>query len=286
MNFSIENACAMAPADLHPGAIAGACSTSAGASVAIEVVLQTGSTNADLLARVESLAVPTLLVAQRQSAGRGRAGRTWQSDDASLTFSLAWPFELPLACLVGLPLAVGVAVAEVLAARNVPVQLKWPNDILLDGAKLAGILIETAASKRVPGRVWTVIGIGINLMAPGVAAAMPVGSAALPATERNVLMAQLLDALAPTLSAFAQTGFAPWASRWNALHAHAGQAVDIIDRGQVRQSGTALGVDASGQLLLQGAGATVAVLAGDVSLRPAVARHTDSGREGDDAADH
>src|SRR3954471_1030166 len=112
--------------------------------VAIEVVAETGSTNADLLARIDGLVTPVLLVAEWQTAGRGRAGRNWQSEAGTgLTFSLAWKFQRPLAELTGLPLAVGVALAEVLALFQVPVQLKWPNDVLKDGGKLAGVLIET-----------------------------------------------------------------------------------------------------------------------------------------------
>ena len=124
--------------DLNSAAIAAHCATGA-AHVAIEVVDETGSTNADLLARCASLAGPTLRIAGQQTAGRGRAGRPWVSQpDASLMFSLAWPFKGPLHRLVGLPLAVGVALAESMTALGVPVQLKWPNDLLKDGHKLAG----------------------------------------------------------------------------------------------------------------------------------------------------
>src|SRR4051794_36823048 len=81
----------------------------------IEVIAETGSTNADLLSRLDSLQAPLLLVAERQTAGRGRAGRSWHSEPgATLTFSLAWKFERPLQALAGLPLAVGVAIAEAL----------------------------------------------------------------------------------------------------------------------------------------------------------------------------
>lgn len=287
---------------ITPTAIASACRSAAAATVTIEVVAQTGSTNADLLARAgsigagtadaaadvaraapagERLAGPTLLVALTQTAGRGRAGRAWQSDTGSLTFSLAWPFPQSMPSLLGLPLAVGVAVADVLAARRTEVALKWPNDILLDGHKLAGILIETRSAglggrdrdRPLQRQTWAVIGIGINLQASGEDARMIDGRAiaALPAIDRNDLLAELLDALTAALQRFEQAGLAPFVARWNELHAHAGQAVDILDQGTILHSGVARGVDASGRLLLDtGTPAlpqVVAIVAGDVSLR-------------------
>jgi BirA family biotin operon repressor/biotin-[acetyl-CoA-carboxylase] ligase len=135
-----------------------------GDALAVEVVAETGSTNADLLARAPRLTRNTALIALRQSAGRGRAGRSWLSGDDSLTFSLAWKFERPLHALAGLPLAVGVALAETLGRLDVPVQLKWPNDLLKDGAKLAGVLIETQQAPA--GSLWAVVGVGINLLLP------------------------------------------------------------------------------------------------------------------------
>ena len=268
-------------------AVASSCRSAAAAATAIEVVARTGSTNADLLTRAgnrsqpDALAGPTLLVALAQSAGRGRAGRSWQSDAASLTFSLAWPLRQSGAALLGLPLAIGVALADVLAARQVKVALKWPNDILLAQRKLAGILIETTSSAGLPQRqAWAVIGIGINLRGAGddIAADGPARGgargashapqiAALPATDRNALLAELLDALTATLQQFEESGFAPFAARWNSLHAHAGQRVDILDQGRVLHSGLALGVDTQGRLLLDTGGQVAAIVAGDVSLR-------------------
>jgi BirA family transcriptional regulator, biotin operon repressor / biotin---[acetyl-CoA-carboxylase] ligase len=245
---------------------------SAAQLVAIEVVAETGSTNADLLARLDSLAAPTLLVAEEQTAGRGRAGRSWQSEaSAGLTFSLAWKFDRPLAGLAGLPLAVGVALAEALALFQVPVQLKWPNDILKDGNKLAGILIETASVKHASGGTWAVIGIGINLSISDTLAARighPAAQISGSRLARNRLMAVLLNGLADTLLRFDQTGFSDFAGRWNKLHAYAGQRVAILDQGLVVHEGIAVSVDDSGRLLLDCGDGRIAVMAGDVSLRP------------------
>jgi BirA family biotin operon repressor/biotin-[acetyl-CoA-carboxylase] ligase len=238
--------------------------------VAVEVVDEIGSTNSDLLARAASLSAPVLLVALHQNAGRGRAGRSFlTAAGGALTFSLAWQFNGPVQRLSGLPLAVGVALAEALGALDVPVQLKWPNDLLKDGAKLAGMLVETQAAPG--GGTWAIIGIGINLTVPD-ALERQIGRSVAAAPwlarmDRDVLMAALLDALAAVLTEFATTGFAPFAARWNRYHAWQGQDVTIVDNGAVLHAGRAAGVDDTGALLLDTSTGRVVVHAGDISLR-------------------
>ena len=238
--------------------------------VAVEVVHETGSTNADLLARAASLTEPLLLVAEHQTAGRGRAGRSWlSSPEGSLTYSLAWRFEGGPQALIGLPLAIGVALAETLAGLGVQVQLKWPNDVLKDGDKLAGILVETQSAPG--GGIWAVTGIGLNLLMPDEMEARLGRSAAgvpwLARMERDALVAALLDGLAAALREFAARGFAAFSARWNLRHAWQGETVVLLDAGKVVQEGLAAGVDDSGRLLLDTADGRVPVLAGDVSLR-------------------
>jgi BirA family biotin operon repressor/biotin-[acetyl-CoA-carboxylase] ligase len=242
--------------------------------VAVEVVRETGSTNADLLARAASLSAPLLLVAEHQTAGRGRAGRSWlSSPEGSLTFSLAWRFDGGPQALIGLPLAIGVALAETLAGLGVQVQLKWPNDVLKDGDKLAGILVETqsVSSNNAGGGIWAVTGIGLNLLMPDEMEARLGRSAAgvpwLARMERDALMAALLDGLAGALREFAAQGFRAFSARWNLRHAWQGETVVLLDAGKVVQEGLAAGVDDSGRLLLDTAEGRVPVLAGDVSLR-------------------
>jgi BirA family biotin operon repressor/biotin-[acetyl-CoA-carboxylase] ligase len=237
--------------------------------VQVEVVEETGSTNADLLGRACTLSAPVLLVARHQTAGRGRAGRSWlSSSEGSLTFSLAWKFDGGPQMLSGLPLAVGVALGEALAQLGVQLQLKWPNDVLKDGDKLAGILIETQSA---PSGTWAVIGIGLNLIMPDEMEARLGRSAAgapwLARMERDVLMAALLDALAEAMGLFARKGFGAFCARWNLLHAWQGETVTIIDNGTVLHEGLAAGVDETGRLLLDTFEGRIAVLAGDVSLR-------------------
>ncbi|AKZ61752.1 biotin--[acetyl-CoA-carboxylase] synthetase [Herbaspirillum hiltneri N3] len=247
-------------------------------TVAVEVVAETGSTNADLLARVTAvdggrLVAPVLLVAESQTAGRGRAGRPWQTTRTSaLTFSLAWKFNRPLHALIGLPLAVGVVLAEALGIFGIDVELKWPNDVLRDGAKLAGILIETAQDKSTgAAATWTVIGIGVNLTMPP-DLQQRIGRAVADVSElltheRERLLAILLSALADALADFDARGFAPFVARWNRLHAYTGRTVRILDDGRVLHEGVAVGVDEQGCFLMDTASGRVAVTAGDVSLR-------------------
>lgn len=235
----------------------------------IEVVEQTGSTNSDLLQRVCGLTEPVLLIAENQTGGRGRAGRAWHSaPGASLTFSLAWPFGRALHELAGLTLATSMALVRALSAFGVRTELKWPNDVLKEGHKLAGVLIETAANAD---RVWAVIGVGLNLALPDELEeriGQQVADARwLAQLDRNTLMAGLLDHLVSMLRLFDAQGFEPLRAEWNSLHAHAGRPVVVVDRGRVVHDGWAVGVDAHGRLLLDTVSGRIAIASGDVSLR-------------------
>jgi BirA family biotin operon repressor/biotin-[acetyl-CoA-carboxylase] ligase len=130
----------------------------------VEVVQETGSTNTDLMQRLATLERPLLLVAERQTAGRGRAGRSWLSVPGRvLTFSLAWKLPQSGAQLMGLPLVIGLAFAETLKALAVPVRLKWPNDIWRDGKKMG---VSSSSPHRQRVAAWIVGGIGLNLLVP------------------------------------------------------------------------------------------------------------------------
>lgn len=225
-----------------------------------------GSTNTDALAHLRGGGGPLLLSASRQTAGRGRLGRAWQSDEAALTFSLALP--LPAALDVsGLSLAVGCTVADVLDPHGDRLRLKWPNDLFLDGAKLGGILIETVP---LPGdRRGVVIGIGLNLrpLPPGAdRSAFASGHAALQSLDPAATAATVLDRLAPALQAlladFQALGFAPWQAGFARRDLTAGQRVRVGG-----QAGIARGVSERGELLLDTAAGMQAVSGGEVSLR-------------------
>lgn len=243
------------------------------AGIDIRAVRQTGSTNADLLAAVETLAGPTFLVADIQSAGRGRAGRPWVTGPSpALTCSLAWPVVQGTQGIAGLSLAIGVVVAESLKSLGIDVTLKWPNDVLRDGAKLAGILIEVAHARKASGKAtWVVIGIGLNVQLPGVVASQ-IGRAVASASElvhweREMILAKLVDHLAKALAQFEEHGLAAFTARWNALHAYEGQQVVILQDGVVVHDGVAVGIDEGGRFVMDTAQGRIAVLAGDVSLR-------------------
>lgn len=229
------------------------------------------STSSRLMERV-ALGAPsgTAIVADRQSAGRGRRGRSWQSTAAdSLTFSLLWRFPYSADRLAGLSLAVGVAVLRALngcGARDLG--LKWPNDILYAGrAKLGGILVELQGGRDATAAV---IGIGINLHAPtgdvgqvvaGLADCLP----ALP--ERHALLAALLSELAAVLDLFSSRGFAALRSEWQTHHAWQGRALRLLADGVEVAAGTCLGADDDGALLLDTPAGVVRHLSGELSLR-------------------
>lgn len=265
----------------------------------IEVVERTTSTNADLLdaLRAERI-VPVfrdgetglvnarVKVAYEQTAGRGRRGRSWvaQPGDA-LLFSVGGWLPRGVEQLAGLSLAVGLAVHDALRALPVDagrVTLKWPNDVLVDGAKVSGILIETAGSTRDATAI--VVGIGINLrgaasIAAGIeqpqvaGAAPPTPPTALDAiwSEPSMtdLLARLLDALAATFETFGAQGFAPLQAAWCAADSYRDRAVALYEGGDAPTVGIGRGVDDSGQLVVETPEGLRTVASGDVSLRAA-----------------
>ena len=244
----------------------------------IEVISSLPSTNTELRARIARLSGPMLLAAEVQTAGRGRLGRQWHcAPGDSLCFSLAWPFQGPLSRLSGLSLMIGAVVAETLQRLGWPVQLKWPNDLLLDGVKLGGILIDTAQRPCAP-ELWGVMGIGLNVrsnqardqaLGHAAAALQPASADHSAAIDRNEVLARLADALCDALDVFDFDGLFPFIDRWHALHLYQNQAVCISEQALLLHEGIARGIDGAGRLLLDTAAGRIAIAAGDVSLRPA-----------------
>lgn len=234
------------------------------------------STNSEIARRAAKGAPRgTVVVADGQSAGRGRRGRQWLSaPEASLTFSLLWRFAGPATRLAGLSLAVGLALARALAALGAQgIRLKWPNDVLLerDGrfAKLGGILVELSSDRH---GTQAVIGIGLNLLPPREAfafAASGLQEAFSRLPERHVLFAAILDEMAIVLDQFDAAGFAGQKAEWQRYNAWQDRAVKVLDEGREPMAGRCLGVDDDGVLLLETAAGVERVYAGDVSLRPA-----------------
>lgn len=232
------------------------------------------STSSELARRAERGApAGTVIVADQQSAGRGRRGRHWLSaPEASLTFSVLWRFPGSPAKLAGLSLAVGVALAQALENLGAKgICLKWPNDVLLrqgdDFAKMAGILIELSSDRR---GTQAVIGIGLNLLPPGEAltpAAAGLSQAMPLVPERHAVLAAILSALVVTLDVFANEGFTAVREAWQSRHAWSGESVLLLGDGEPPVAGRCLGVDDDAALLLETSTGIQRIFSGDVSLR-------------------
>ena len=255
----------------------------------VEVLPTIDSTNTELMRRARNgQCEPTLLVAEQQTAGRGRLGRVWQSDvGASLMMSLG----LPLAPKdwSGLSLAVGVSVAESLQPTLPPLEpgqpprigLKWPNDLWLSGdRKLGGILVETAsfvapqAAQATPGASqhgtaarYVVVGIGINVQPrSGEGMSMPPGSLqeVEPGLDAPTALLRIVPPLVAMLQGFEACGFAPVQPRFAARDVLQGRPVTLSDG----QTGTAHGVGEDGALLVHTAGGMQAITSSEISVRP------------------
>lgn len=242
--------------------------------VGLQVVQETGSTQADALAAPMPAHGCSVLLAERQTAGEGRLGRRWLSPRGTgIALSLSRRFERGAAQMAGLSLAVGVAVAEALQGLGASqLRLKWPNDLQVDGRKLGGILVNLRAERAACAAV---IGIGINVRMPGEFAAVigqPVcdlASVLEPTPSRNEVAAAVLARLLPILQEFDLGGFAPLLPRWQPLDALVGQAVQLTE-GDARHAGLCLGVSADGALRLREDDGRVRDFhGGEASVRPA-----------------
>ena len=236
-----------------------------------------GSTNAEAMAQIAAGAgCGYVCTAEQQTAGRGRRGRQWVSPYArNLYLSAVWEYNQGAAVLEGMSLAVGVVVARALATCGLPpVQLKWPNDVLHEGSKLGGILLEMTGDAA--GACQVVVGIGLNVDMPEATAGdidqawTDVGRmAGGEYPRRSALLGALLQELLPMLANFERTGFAPWREEWQALDAFAGEPV-IMHSGSQQMAGVARGVDGRGALQLETAASGVqSIFGGEISLSKA-----------------
>ena len=237
----------------------------------LEVVWETDSTNARLLAAPAPVAGCRVLLAERQSAGRGRRGRAWVSPlAANLYFSVSRRFHTPLARMGGLSLAVGVALAEAVAALGVSgAGVKWPNDLVIDGRKLGGLLVESRGEAA--GGFRVVIGLGLNVhmrAAEGIDVAWTALAEHLPQRpSRTQLAAAIGRVIVETCRSLEMQGFQPFLPRFAKLDVLAGRPVRVS--GNPTLEGTACGINQDGALLVDSGGKRHAVHAGDVSVRPA-----------------
>ena len=240
----------------------------------IDVRWQVDSTNSVLLrSAADDSRELVACLAELQTRGRGRHGRDWHMPLAGgLALSLRRRFEASMGTLAGLSLAVGVALVDALADAGVcGAGLKWPNDVVVDGRKLAGILIELAGDSL--GPCHAVIGIGINVRLDARAAAAidqpwvdlaTLAGSTMPA--RNALAAHVLAQLVAALDVFAARGFAAFATGFADCDVLHGRMVRILAAHGARD-GIALGVDAIGRLRVRGDDGEFAVDSGEVSVR-------------------
>lgn len=214
-----------------------------------------------------------ICLAEYQSGGRGRQGRSWLAPfGRGLCLSVGWQFESQPQDLAALALAAGVVARRaVMALTGLSIQIKWPNDLLFDGKKLGGILVELAAESHGPCQV--VVGIGINVSATPELTASPSawGGGAVDLAmatgdrppSRNALAVALIEAFVGLLQSYADEGFAGY-------HAELADA-DYLQGRRVNADGavgTAIGIGADGMLLVETDAGVSKILAGDVSVRP------------------
>jgi BirA family transcriptional regulator, biotin operon repressor / biotin---[acetyl-CoA-carboxylase] ligase len=243
----------------------------------LDVVSETGSTNADLIARAEGGddIDGSVLLAEYQNAGRGRHGRKWSAPPrAQIALSVGVAAaSVPRTGWGWLPLATGVAVADALAAvAGVEAGLKWPNDVLVNGGKLAGILAEVAAPTSV-----IVLGLGLNVTLTADEAPDPVATSLMmlgsTAIDRNTLARKILGELALRIDAWRTAGGADPAlvADYQRYSLTLGSRVHATLPGDREVVGTALAVDETGRLCVDTGGETLAISAGDIThLRTSV----------------
>lgn len=232
------------------------------------VVAQTASSNEDLLQRARNgeTVHRQAVIAHMQTAGRGRQGRSWHSRlGECLTFSIAWTFTQQQAQLGALAPVVAHACHRALTALGCPVQIKWPNDLVVGTDKLGGILIETV---RRNGQTHAVIGIGINFVLPKEVENAASFQAACNSRRRaDELLTAILDALAEDLPQFEQHGFAPFQAAYRAAHRDENREVCLLQEGKTVATGLVAGIDDEGALLLQTETGLRRIVSGETSLR-------------------
>lgn len=243
----------------------------------LQVLLHTDSTNTRLLAVTD---LPTgkadVCIAEHQSAGRGRRGREWLAPfGGGICLSLSWSFPESPRQLSALSLAVGVALLRALESRGVRgVRLKWPNDVVVDGRKLGGILCELRAETG--GPAYVVVGVGLNARLTD-AARRTIAEAGVQAVDlnevsgkkrisRNSLAAAIIDQLSAALEEFQRSGLKTFVNDWRDADALHGAAVRVMV-GETVHRGLARGIDVDGGLMLETPGGLLRFISGEVSVR-------------------
>jgi BirA family biotin operon repressor/biotin-[acetyl-CoA-carboxylase] ligase len=240
----------------------------------VEILETVESTNRLLMQRAAADAPHgSCIAAEIQTQGRGRRGRTWHSGlGGGLTFSVLWRFNQGPGLLSGLSLAVGVALIRALREAGVTdATLKWPNDVLHNFRKLAGILIELQGDALGPSAA--VIGIGLNLKVSDQIkdqvdqAVVDIYSVSGAAPSRSILLGQILSNLAEVLLEFEEGGFSAMQEEWSRYHAYHGKQVQLSLPNGIRHSGRVMGVAEDGSLLIETNSGLQRFGVGEISLR-------------------
>ena len=237
----------------------------------LQIHAEISSTNSHLMARAASESIDGIVcLAERQTGGRGRRGRTWLTPSGQ-NIALSLGKSLPISVAQVAPLSLVVGLAAVNALKRVGVDnatLKWPNDLLLNGAKVGGILIELPS---IGNPLTVVVGIGINMGSGEEVSAhlgSPVGDllAGRASISRNTLAAELINSVFEMTSRFESHGFVTLRPDWEVLHAHQDRSVRVIGANETIE-GIARGVTDSGELILETVSGVRHFSGGEVSLR-------------------
>jgi BirA family transcriptional regulator, biotin operon repressor / biotin---[acetyl-CoA-carboxylase] ligase len=250
-----------------------------------ELVYATASTNEDLCARSRrtSPVRPIVRAARLQRAGRGRRGRAWVgSEGGSLLFSCALAWTRSQEDSAAVTLACGLALARCIEREGVRVALKWPNDLLIDGRKFAGILTEMVEGED--GTRTLVVGVGANLLADAVQrqavdrpiASLDEGIARERLVERERWLARFAQAIVEAAREFESAGFSPVREAFEEFLAWRGEWVAVQAEDRILSRGRLEGVDDSGRLLLERGGKVVPVAGGELGLARAIPLATDA----------
>ena len=237
----------------------------------LNIELSLDSTNSALRRLALEDQHASVILAEHQSGGRGRRGRQWHSPfGRNLYLSLGWKFENSLSELGCLSLLAAVATAQALSRAGLKGhQVKWPNDLLLDGRKLCGCLVEVQGDSQ--GPCHAVLGVGINVHMPVSESTAKIDQpwtdlhSQLPGYPRNQLATLLMEELLNGLGLFARQGFEPFRDLWDQMDGLQGQTIDVYTgKGKVR--GKAAGINDSGALLLDTGKEILTLYSGEVSL--------------------
>jgi len=252
--------------------LAGLCRSSKQRLSSLHIELSVDSTNSALRRLPLAEQHATAILAEHQSSGRGRHGRAWHSPfGGNLYLSLGWRFDKPMSALGSLALVVALAAAESVQRLGLSGHgIKWPNDLVLDGRKLCGCLVELQGNAQ--GPCDAVLGVGINVHMPAQVAGERIDQpwtdlrTHLPACSRNDLATILLDELIRHITRFSEQGFAPFMDAWQQWDTLHGQNI-TVHKGDDAITGEVVGVDVQGGLLLDTGSTVLKLHSGEVSLR-------------------